>query len=54
MLFGGDGPWKFQREFCFESTMNLHFFPYEVSRRSSHSTRSPRRFHHMVMDLDHD
>ena len=54
MLSGGDGSRKLQREFCFESTTNLHFFPYEVSRRSSHSNRGSRRFHHMTMDLDHD
>ena len=54
MLSGGDGSRKLQREFCFESTTNLHFFPYEVSRRSSHSNRGSQRFHHMAMELDHD
>ena len=42
MLFGGDG---LQKGFCFGSTFNLHFFPYKVSRRSSHSNRGFRRFH---------
>ena len=42
MLFGGDG---LQKGFCCGSTTNLHFFPYKVSRRSSHSNRGFRRFH---------
>ena len=42
MLFGGDG---FQKGFCFGSRTILHFFPYEVSGRSSHSSRGSRRFH---------
>ena len=42
MLFGGDG---LQKGFCFGSKTNLYFFPYEVSRRSSHSNRGSGRFH---------
>ena len=41
MLFGGDG---LQKGFCFGSTTNLHFFPYKVSRRLSHSNKGSRRF----------
>ena len=45
MLFGDDDLRKSQIGFCFGSTTNLYFFPYEVSRRSSHSNRGSGRFH---------
>ena len=45
MLFGGDSLQKLNKAFCFGSTPNLHFFPYKLSRRSSHSKRGSRRFH---------